>query len=46
VTRDAAVALETAALDAYWTHIHRILFRKVMLRGVRDIDPRTGTRAR
>ena len=46
VTRDAAVALEAAALNAYWTHIHRILFRKVMLRGVRDIDPRTGTRAR
>jgi hypothetical protein len=46
VTRDAAVALEAAALNAYWTHIHRILFRKVMLRGVREIDPRTGTRVR
>jgi len=46
VTRTAALALDRAVLDGYWTHIHRILFRKVMLRGVRDIDPRTGTRAR
>jgi hypothetical protein len=46
VTRDAALALDAAALDAYWTHIHRILFRKIMLRGVREIDPRTGTRLR
>ena len=46
VTRAAALALDAPALDAYWTHIHRILFRKVILRGVRDIDPRTGTRVR
>jgi len=46
VSRAAALALDSAALDAYWTHIHRILFRKVILRGVRDIDPRTGTRVR
>jgi len=46
VTRAAALALDAAALDAYWTHIHRILFRKIMLRGVREIDPRTGTRLR
>ena len=46
VTRAAALALDRAALDGYWNHIHRILFRKVMLRGVRDIDPRTGTRVR
>ena len=46
VTRAAALALDGATLDAYWNHIHRILFRKVMLRGVRDIDPRTGTRVR
>lgn len=46
VARTAALALDRAVLDGYWTHIHRILFRKVMLRGVRDIDPRTGTRAR
>jgi len=46
VTRAAALALDAAALDTYWTHIHRILFRKMILRGVRDIDPRTGTRVR
>ena len=46
VTRDAAIALDGPALEAYWTHIHRILFRRMILRGVRDIDPRTGTRAR
>jgi hypothetical protein len=46
VTRTAALALDGATLDAYWNHIQRILFRKVMLRGVRDIDPRTGTRLR
>jgi len=46
VTRAAALALDRAVLDGYWNHIHRILFRKVMLRGVRDIDPRTGTRVR
>ena len=46
VSRGAALALDAAVLDAYWTHIHRILFRKMILRGVRDIDPRTGTRVR
>jgi len=46
VSRGAALALDAPTLDAYWTHIHRILFRKVILRGVRDIDPRTGTRVR
>ncbi len=45
VQRAAALALDRAVLDGYWNHIHRILFRKVMLRGVREIDPRTGTRA-
>lgn len=46
VTRDAAIGLDAGALDGYWTYIHRILFRKMILRGVRDIDPRTGTRVR
>ena len=46
VTRATALALDARALDGYWTLIHRILFRKVILRGVRDIDPRTGTRVR
>ncbi|HEV8264875.1 MAG TPA: hypothetical protein VGQ06_07975 [Gemmatimonadales bacterium] len=43
VTRPGALALEPATLDAYWSSIRRILFRRVILRGVRDIDPRTGT---
>jgi hypothetical protein len=42
VTRAAALALDTQTLSAYWTHIHRILFRMVILKGVREIDPRTG----
>jgi len=46
VTRAAALTLDRTVLDGYWNHIHRILFRKVTLRGVRDIDPRTGTRVR
>ena len=46
VTREAALALDAPALSAYWTRIHRILFRKVILRGVREIDPRTGTAPR
>lgn len=46
VTRAGALALDRLALDEYWNHIHRILFRKILLRGVTDIDPRTGTRVR
>jgi hypothetical protein len=46
VTRDAAIALQPAALDAYWRAIQRILFRKVILQGIRDIDPRTGRTVR
>ena len=46
VTRATALALEPEALDRYWTLIHRILFRRLILRGVRDIDPRTGTTVR
>jgi hypothetical protein len=42
VRRAAAVALEARALETYWTKIHRIHFRRMILRGVRDIDPRTG----
>jgi hypothetical protein len=42
VTRTAALALDAAALDAYWNAIHRIHFRRMILRGVREIDPRTG----
>jgi hypothetical protein len=42
VTRRAAIALESRALEAYWSKIQRIHFRIMVLRGVRDIDPRTG----
>ncbi len=43
VTRRGAIALESRALEGYWTKIHRIHFRLMVLRGVRNIDPRTGT---
>lgn len=46
VTREAALALDSRALEAYWTKIHRIHFRRIILRGVRNIDPRTGTTVR
>lgn len=42
VTRRAAIALESRALEGYWSKIQRIHFRIMVLRGVRDIDPRTG----
>ena len=46
VTRAAAIALDSATLDAYWTKIHRIQFRRMILRGVKEINPRTGTSVR
>lgn len=46
VTRAPAIALDPATLDRYWTAIHRILFRRMILRGVREIDPRTGRAVR
>lgn len=46
VTRSAAIALESRALEAYWTKIHRIQFLRMILKGVREIDPRTGTTRR
>jgi hypothetical protein len=42
VTRRGALALESRSLEGYWTKIQRIHFRLMILRGVRDIDPRTG----
>jgi FecR protein len=42
VTRRAAIALESRALEGYWTKIQRIHFRIMVLQGVREIDPRTG----
>jgi hypothetical protein len=46
VTRRGAIALESRDLEAYWTKLQRIHFRLTVLRGVRRIDPRTGTTAR
>ena len=46
VTRSRAIALDSRALEGYWTKIHTIHFRRMILRGVREIDPRTGTRLR
>ncbi len=42
VTRQAVLRLDRAALDRYWTTIKRIAWRREMLRGIREIDPRTG----
>ncbi len=46
VTRSRAIALDSRALEGYWTKIHTIHFRRMILRGVREIDPRTGTTRR
>ena len=42
VTRRGAIALRSRDLEGYWTKIERIHFRIMVLRGLRDIDPRTG----
>jgi len=42
VVRDRAITLDSATLDRYWSRIERIHFRIVTLRGVRQIDARTG----
>ena len=46
VTRVAVLGLEPAALTTYWNTIRRIAWRREILRGIRDIDPRTGTTSR
>jgi hypothetical protein len=46
VRRAAAIALDSRALEGYWTKIYRIHFRRMVLKGVREIDPRTGTTAK
>jgi hypothetical protein len=46
VTRAAAIALDARALEGYWSKIHRIHFRRMTLKGLRNIDPRTGTTVR
>jgi len=42
VTRRGALALHSRDLEGYWTKIHSIHFRRMVLRGVREINPRTG----
>lgn len=42
VAREEALRLETRALEPYWDRIRRIAWRREILRGVREIDPRTG----
>lgn len=42
VTRERALALHTGTLERYWDTIRRIHFRRVILRGIRDLDARTG----
>lgn len=46
VTRAQAIALDARALEGYWSKIHRIHFRRMILKGVKEIDPRTGTTKR
>jgi len=43
VTRRAALQLDSAAVGRYWEEIRRIAWRREILRGIRDIDSRTGT---
>ena len=43
VAREDVLRLDPAALQTYWNTIRRIAWRKTILRGIRDIDPRTGT---
>jgi anti-sigma factor RsiW len=42
VTRQAALNLDAATLERYWSTIRRIAWRREVLKGVRDIDPSTG----
>ncbi|HET9707231.1 MAG TPA: FecR domain-containing protein [Gemmatimonadales bacterium] len=43
VARSRALALDQQTLESYWGRIERIHFRIVVLRGIREIDARTGT---
>ena len=42
VTRAGALALDQKTLESYWGRIERIHFRIVVLRGIRNVDARTG----
>jgi len=41
-SRDAALRLEGATLERYWGRLRRIQWRREILKGIREIDPRTG----
>jgi len=41
-SRDAALRLDAPTLERYWQHIRRIQWRREILKGIRNIDPRTG----
>jgi len=43
VTAEGALRLDRTMLETYWNTIRRIAWRKAILQGIRDIDPRTGT---
>ena len=43
VSREGALRLDRTMLQIYWNTIRRIAWRKAILQGIRDIDPRTGT---
>src|SRR3989442_1464940 len=43
VAREDVLRLDPLTLQTYWNTIRRIAWRKTILRGIRDIDPRTGT---
>ena len=42
VTRARAIVLDRETLDRYWNLISRIHFRIVVLRGLKDVDAKTG----
>src|SRR5256885_805187 len=42
VTRDGVLRLEQRQLDAHWAAILRIAPRRIILPGIRDLDPRAG----
>jgi len=41
-SRDAALRLDAPTLERYWGRVRRIQWRRQVLKGIRDIDPRTG----
>jgi FecR protein len=41
-SRAAATVLDPATLDRYWQLIRRIQWRREILKGIKEVDPRTG----